>query len=141
MITIDLKNGRTILVANRAALPDQAVNFTPGYTWRLDLDIKFDGERPIDWPEWNIRMHIWAGNVRFTLTNGNGVTFESVTVDDTGNEFIIPIIRMSAEQTASLAPVNNINYVIDMRAPGGESEDYFAGIMDKSIGPPLEMLE
>lgn len=140
MIVLELRNGRKIVVANRAELPEQAVTFTPGYSWSLEMDVKFDGERPIDWPDWIIRMHIWAGTHRLTLINDNGVTFEEVSISET-EDAIIPVIRMTADQTATFASVNNIHYVIDMKAPDADAEDYFAGIMSKSFGPPLEMLE
>ncbi|NKW09939.1 hypothetical protein HGG76_11550 [Ochrobactrum tritici] len=46
--TAALIKGRTM--SKRVALPIQAAIVAPGYTWRLDLDLMFDGDRPDDWP-------------------------------------------------------------------------------------------
>ncbi|PWE52246.1 hypothetical protein DEM27_31865 [Metarhizobium album] len=125
---------------SRAALPTEAVRFTPGYSWRLDLDIRFDGERPDDWPAWTIRMHIWTAGQAFTLTNDAGVTFEEIA-GLPGGAAVIPVIVMSVAQTEALRDVTApIQYLIDLKAPEGEAEDYFAGALAKQPGPPAELL-
>lgn len=127
-------------MSHRAALPEAAVTISPGYSWRIDLDVKFDGVRPADWSAWEIRMHVWCGAVEFSLTSSNGVTIESIDVGD-GVLVDIPVIRMTAAQTESLRNGRDaIQYVIDFKAPGGEVEDYFAGNMKRIFSPPAGLL-
>jgi hypothetical protein len=128
-------------MAQRAALPQAAVTITPGYSWQLDLDIAFDGERPDDWDQWVVRMHVYSETVRFTLKPGDGVTFEAVPdLPNASAPVVIPIIRMSAARTESLRDAKLIHYTIDLKAPGDEAEDYFAGSLSRVPGPPAELL-
>lgn len=129
-------------MAQRAALPAVTTTITPGYSWRLDLDVRFEDGRPTDWPDWVVRMHVWSEHVRFTLTNGQGVTFEVVdglpgALSGTLVSAVIPIIAMTEAQTASLHDEKLINYLIDLRAPAGDAEDYLSGPISKVYGPPL----
>lgn len=129
-------------MAQRAALPTAAVTITPGYSWRLDLDVKFDGQRPEDWPDWAARMLIWGeGIVGIKLTNGSGVSFEQVSgLPGETDPVTVPVFRLTKAQTEMLRVARNIHYVIDLAAPGGEAEDYFAGPMVLTYGPPAELL-
>lgn len=128
-------------MAQRASLPTAAATITPGYSWRLDLDVQFDGERPADWTLWTIRMHIWSDSVRFTLTNGDGVSFEPVEdLPGATGPIVIPVIIMSEARTESLRGLRMIQYVIDLKAPAGDAEDYFAGPLVAVHSPPAEML-
>ncbi len=130
-------------MSQRASFPQEAVTVTPGYSWRLDLDLKFDGERPADWPDWTIRMHFWDGaGPRLTLTNGSGVTFEEA--DDLPGAtapVVIPVIRLSEAQTASFSRSTAISYLVDVAAPGADAEDLFHGHVTVAISPPAEMLQ
>lgn len=129
-------------MALRASLPAEAVTITPGYTWRLDLDITFNGERPTDWPDWILRMHVWGDGVAFKLEPGDGVWFEQVPdIVDAGSPAIVPIIEMSAARTELLRDGRNLHYLIDMTAPGGVSEDYFSGPLKVLYAPPRELIE
>lgn len=128
-------------MAIRAALPAEAVTITPGYSWRLDLDVLFDGERPNDWPEWNVRVHIWGDGVAFTLVPGSGVRFDEVDgLDGEEGPHVIPIIEMTAQQTEALRTGGNFKYLIDMTPPGGVAEDYFSGPVKVLYAPPSELL-
>jgi hypothetical protein len=116
------------------------MTITPGYSWRIDLDVRFDGVRPPDWPDWVVRMHVWGSDLRLSLTPGAGVTYEPV--DDIAGEtspITMPVIRMTAAQTETFRQANGIQYVIDLKAPGGEAEDYFAGALGRLPGPPTGM--
>lgn len=129
-------------MAQRAALPTPAVTITPGYSWRLDLDVKFDDVRPADWPDWTVRMLIWGeGIAGIKLTNGAGVSIEPV--NDLPGEtapVTIPVIRLTGAQTQALRGGKGVNYIIDLKAPQGEAEDYFAGPMSFAFAPPAELL-
>ncbi len=128
-------------MSHRAALPVDAVTITPGYHWRLDLDIQFDGQRPADWPEWIVRMHIWGNGVELSLVPGNGIEYEQVTeLLDNNSAVIIPVIELTAQQTSSFKPGGGINYIIDIAAPGGVAEDYFAGYIHILTSPPQGLL-
>lgn len=125
----------------RASLPVEAVTITPGYSWRLDLDILFDKQRPDDWPDWDVRMHVWGDGVSFTLSPGNGVRFDEVDgLDGAEEPHVIPIIEMTAQQTESLRKAGNLKYLIDVTPPGGVREDYFAGPLKVQFAPPRELL-
>jgi len=129
-------------MSRRAALPVEAVSITPGYSWRLDLDILFAGERPNDWPEWTVRMHVWndCGSIRFTLQNGSGVTVEEVAdLPGADAPVMIPVIRLTGQQTKGFK-TTPVNYLIDLTAPGGDAEDYFFGTFQVVPGPPLELI-
>lgn len=126
-------------MSQRASLPQEAMSITPGYSWRIDLDVKFDGERPTDWPDWTVRLHIWGGEFQKTLTNGSGVTYESTDIG--GVEAVVPVITLTGAETAEMAAVTDvIYYLVDIRAPAGEAEDYFAGSFKRLPGPPVGML-
>lgn len=130
-------------MSRRAALPPEAMKITPGYSWRLDLDVAFDGVRPDDWPNWIVRMHIWTDcGLRLALRPAMGVTFEGVEdLPGASEPVTIPVIRLTSEQTSAMATRNSaINYLIDLQAPDGDAEDYFAGLLTFAGGPPLEML-
>lgn len=128
-------------MAPRAALPETAMTITPGYQWRLDLDIEFHDGRPNDWPSWGVRMHVWGDGVQFSLSPGNGVRFEEVAgLDGADGPHTIPVIEMTAEQTESLRGCKAISYVIDLQEPGGVPVDYFAGTIRKTFSPPPELL-
>lgn len=128
-------------MALRAALPVEAVTITPGYSWRLDLDVLFDKERPADWPDWIVRMHVWGEEIAFTLAPGCGVRFDAVdNLDGAEGPHVIPIIEMTAQQTESLRGHTGLQYLIDLTAPGGEAEDYFAGPLKTIYAPPSELL-
>lgn len=124
-------------MAIRAALPIEAVTITPGYSWRLDLDVMFDAERPEDWPNWHVRARIWSETVQISLTPGNGISFEAVP--EIEGVPVIPIIRLSAAQTDDLRGCQALQYVIDMAPAGAEPVDYFAGPMKVAFGPPRGM--
>lgn len=125
-------------MAERVALPQAAMTITPGYSWRLELDVKFDGERPSDWPEWSARMHIWGGGFQQTLKPGAGVSFEEVALP--GGNATCVVFVMDGQQTEAMRDVPIINYLIDLQAPQGEAEDYFAGQIKKLTAPPEGML-
>lgn len=128
-------------MALRAALPIEAVTITPGYSWRLDLDVLFDRERPDDWPEWAVRMHVWGDGTAFSLTPGSGVRFEPIAgLEGADEPQIIPVIEMAAAQTESLRGRKDLQYLIDLAAPGGEPEDYFSGPIKLLYAPPSELL-
>lgn len=128
-------------MARRVALPSAVVEVTPGYSWRLDLDVLFDGQRPADWPSWNVRMHVWSDKIRFTLANGAGVAFEPI--DDApgaAGPVVVPVITMDAGRTESLRGERQINYLIDLEAPDGDAEDYFSGLLTILLSPHPELL-
>lgn len=128
-------------MALRAALPVEAMTITPGYSWRLDLDVLFDKERPDDWPDWIVRMHIWGDGTAFTLIPGSGVRFSEVDgLEGADGPHVIPIIEMTAQQTEGLRASANLKYLIDLTAPGGEPEDYFSGPLKLLYAPPMELL-
>jgi len=128
-------------MSQRAAIPDAAMTITPGYSWRLDLDVMFNGVRPDDWPDWCVRMHVWGGCQAFSLTVGDGVRFAEVPdLHEADAPHVIPVIEMSAARTSMLRDVPAITYVIDLQAPGGEPEDYFAGQIKTVFAPPPELL-
>lgn len=128
-------------MAMRTALPAEAVTITPGYSWRLDLDILFDGERPTDWPDWIVRMHIWSDTLRMTLSPGNGVQFIAVEgLPKLSAAHVIPVIELTAAQTAHCGQAGRLSYLIDLTAPEGETEDYFFGYITKLPAPPAELL-
>lgn len=128
-------------MALRAALPDAATTITPGYSWRLDLDILFNGERPDDWPLWTVRMHVWSDCLRFSLTPGEGVTFEEVEgLAGASTPQVIPVVEMTEAQTLALRGERSIHYVIDLAPPDGDAEDYFAGSIKTVFSPPAELL-
>lgn len=130
-------------MSQRASLPSEAVTITPGYTWRLDLDVAFDGERPTDWPDWQVRMHFWAPTgPLFTLTNGSGVSFDSVDdLPDATGPVTLPVIEMTAAQTEQMRGLELVQYLIDLKAPAGDAEDYFTGPIRVVPSPPAEMLQ
>ncbi|KAB2665996.1 hypothetical protein F9K91_07655 [Brucella tritici] len=130
-------------MSKRVALPIQAAIVAPGYTWRLDLDLMFDGDRPDDWPLWTIRMHVWSRRgPLFTLAPGDGVTFEEVEFLPGADEaLVIPVIRMTGQQTALLTTSCAAQYLIDVTPPGGDVEGYFSGSFTIVPGPPLEMIQ
>lgn len=128
-------------MSQRAALPDAAMTVTPGYSWRLDLDVMFNGVRPDDWQDWGVRMHVWGDCAAFSLTVGDGVSFVEVAdLHDATSPHVIPVIQMTPSRTAMLRDAQAINYVIDLQAPGGEPEDYFAGRIKTAFGPPQGLL-
>src|SRR5690606_13825335 len=114
---------------------------TPGYLGRLDMDILFDGERPSDWSEWTIRMHVWSDDVEIKLTNGDGVRFEEVDgLEGASAPVMIPVLEMDEPTTERLRNKRVVQYLIDLAAPGGAAEDYFAGSMRVVFSPPERML-
>lgn len=125
----------------RAALPASVTTITPGYAWELVLDVQFAGERPDDWPDWGIRMHIWhdTAALRLTLEQGAGISIEPVELAQ-GLTAPVPVIRLTAAQTEALRPSGLVHYVIDLTAPGGEPEDYLAGTITRIYAPPASML-
>ena len=125
----------------RAALPQEAATITPGYSWQIILDVLFDGERPQDWQFWDVRMHVWSDDFRFTLSPGAGVSFEPVD-DLEGETFprIVPVLTMTEAQTNLARGTKPTHYLIDFKAPGGLREDYFAGPLSRIFAPPAEML-
>jgi hypothetical protein len=127
----------------RKALDQPATTFTPGYSWRLNLDVKFgpkgQEERPDDWSLWQVRMHIFWGQEGFTLTNGSGITVENVS-ELTAGPYDIPVIRLTGAQTELLRHPQPIHYVIDIMAPDDVAKDYFAGQMTRAFGPPASLL-
>lgn len=125
-------------MAIRAALPIEAVTITPGYGWRLDLDVMFDGERPEDWQAWTVRALIWGEDVSIKLTPGDGVTFE--VVPEIEGSPVLPVIQLTGDQTDGLRGCQSLQYVIDMAPPGDDPVDYFAGPMRTVFGPPLGMV-
>lgn len=124
-------------MAIRVALPIEAVTITPGYSWRLDLDVMFDGERPDDWPNWTVRALIWGDTASLKLTPGNGISFEAVP--EIEGAPIIPIIRLSADQTDGLRGCQALQYIIDLAPEGEDPVDYFAGPMAVNFGAPVGM--
>lgn len=122
---------------HRVPLPTEATVITPGYSWAIDLDVLFDGQRPVDWTSWTIRMHVWSEQSRVTVTNGAGVSFGVV------NGIMMPTVRLTGEQTNLFRNSNLIQYVVDFTSPTGvgDAEDYFAGVITKAIAPPQEMLQ
>lgn len=131
------------MTAQRAAFPAAIMTVSPGYPWQLVLDVKFDGERPTDWPLWRIRMHVWADDfVGFSITTGHGISIEPVTLPGEQASVEIPVIRMTGAQTESLRLLKSAPlYTIDLQPPGGEVEDYFAGNISRSFSPPIERLQ
>lgn len=125
----------------RVPLPAEVTQFAPGYEWRVDLDIAFAGERPDDWPDWTVRMHVWVGDVAFTLDAEDGVTIEPVEgLPGTEGPVDIPVIRMSAARTETLRGRSSANYVIEITAPDDEPEDLLAGVLVEIVSPPPELL-
>lgn len=127
------------MTTTRAALPTEAMRITPSYSWRLDLDIKFSGDRPNDWPNWSVRMHVWSDDFGFSLRPGSGVSFETVDLASDG-EFVIPVIRLTPEQTEAMRGLSGLRYLIDLSEPGGDPEDYFTGPLPVVPGPPRSLL-
>lgn len=126
----------------RASLPQEAVTITPGYSWRIDLDVLFDGERPQDWPEWRVRMHIWGTGVAMSLTIGDGVRFDYIEPPPHGGDvpIMVPIIELTAHKTEMLRDTQALQYLIDIASPDGEPEDYFSGQLKTIYSPPAELL-
>ncbi|MGK9084922.1 hypothetical protein KXR64_16775 [Brucella intermedia] len=102
--------------------------------------MKFDGERPTDWPDWVIRMHIWSEGIQIKLTKESGITFEEVDMGAEGIQ-LIPVFEIDAATTEQFrGHMNPIQYAVDLAAPDDISTMYFTGNIELLMSPPAGML-
>lgn len=128
-------------MAQRASLPESSTTITPGFSWELILDFKFDEVRPSDWGSWGVRVMVWSDLVGVKLVPGNGVAFEAVDgLVGAGGPHLVPVARMTGAQTELFRNAPTINYLISLHAPGGIEEPYLGGSMRLAPTPPRELL-